>query len=477
MGAVQPQTQDWSSVTAAMASSVSADFFENGTNKQFEWVLSKYQEALQAKADGKPGKAEALLKLDKWYQNDLPKKIKSRGKDGHLTHEELVQTIKWKLARGVFRPRLKDLIQMNTPRIVIQESKKAFRAIFKRNDLESAVGALSNLKGVGPAMASAVLAAGCPELAPFMADECLLSMEGTEGIDYTMKEYMKLVAKTQQCVERLNEQGGDWTPHKVEMAVWTHYVARDLKPELLDDMPSKHENKVDRFNGDSNSMTGVAVNGEVSSEEDTTESTVSTETETPVEAEPIKNGIDVSEESSDAVSNGEVTEEAAVVREVSEEAPEAVSCEASPVNGVEESSEVPTEASAVSEVPVDVSTNVTHNGNNGSAAWEEAAAVKNGDHDRVKITQETVEPVVAAAATTVSATTKRPLEDAAEVETATPDMKRARESLETKEAVVEEPTEVNRPDSSSNPVSPPSMATQEVAAVVTNPQPIHTGGD
>ncbi len=32
------------------------------------------------------------------YQNELPKKIKSRGKDQHLTHEELVQTIKWKLA-------------------------------------------------------------------------------------------------------------------------------------------------------------------------------------------------------------------------------------------------------------------------------------------------------------------------------------------------------------------------------------------
>ena len=32
------------------------------------------------------------------YQNDLPKKIKGRGKEGHVTHEELVQTIKWKLA-------------------------------------------------------------------------------------------------------------------------------------------------------------------------------------------------------------------------------------------------------------------------------------------------------------------------------------------------------------------------------------------
>ena len=56
--------------------------------------------------------------------------------------------------RGQFRPRLKDLIQMNTPRVVMQESKKAFRAIDKKKDLEAAVSALSNLKGVGPAMAS-----------------------------------------------------------------------------------------------------------------------------------------------------------------------------------------------------------------------------------------------------------------------------------------------------------------------------------
>ena len=41
-------------------------------------------------------------------------------------------------------------------------------------------------------------------MAPFMADECLLSMQDIEGIDYTMKEYMKYVEKTRQCVERLN---------------------------------------------------------------------------------------------------------------------------------------------------------------------------------------------------------------------------------------------------------------------------------
>merc|ERR1712013_249871 len=256
--------------SATMASK-SAQFFENGTNKQFEFVFSKYQEALQAKADSKNSKSEILIKLDKWYQNELPKKIKSRGKEAHLTHEEIVQTIKWKLARGQFRPRLKDLIQMNTPRVVMQESKKAFRAIDKKKDLEAAVSALSNLKGVGPAMASAVLAAGAPEIAPFMADELLMSMPEVEGIDYTMKEYMKLVEKTKECVDRLNAQGGSWNPHKVEMTVWTYYIARDLKPELLDDMPDSRGNTYaaqetvkevveERVNGEN------GVNGEVSRE-------------------------------------------------------------------------------------------------------------------------------------------------------------------------------------------------------------------
>jgi len=211
-------------------------FFENGTNAQFEFVLSKYQEALNAKAQSK-SKSETLIKLDKWYQTELPKKIKARGKERFLTHDEIVQTIKWKLARGKFRPRLKDLVQMNTPRVVMNETKKAFRALEKKKDIEAAVAALSNLKGVGPAMASAVLAAGAPEVAPFMADEVLWAMPDIEGIDYTMKEYLKLVEKTKACVERLNSQGGSWNPHQVELAVWTHYISRDLKPEILEDMP------------------------------------------------------------------------------------------------------------------------------------------------------------------------------------------------------------------------------------------------
>ena len=53
---------------------------------------------------------------------------------------------------------------------------------------------------------SAVLAAGAPHIAPFMADECLLSMPEVDGLDYTMKEYMRYTEYVKTCVERLNSQ-------------------------------------------------------------------------------------------------------------------------------------------------------------------------------------------------------------------------------------------------------------------------------
>lgn len=53
----------------------------------------------------------------------------------------------------------------------------------------------------------AVLAAGAPHIAPFMADECLLAMPDVDSLDYTMKEYMRFVEMVNVTVERLNAQG------------------------------------------------------------------------------------------------------------------------------------------------------------------------------------------------------------------------------------------------------------------------------
>lgn len=83
---------------------------------------------------------------------------------------------------------------------------------------------------------TALLAAACPEGAPFMADECLMAIPEIEGIDYTTKEYLKFVNHIKAVVERLNKNSDGsikWSPHKVELAIWTHYIVTDLKPELL----------------------------------------------------------------------------------------------------------------------------------------------------------------------------------------------------------------------------------------------------
>lgn len=213
-------------------------FFTKGSAAQFEYVLGLYEDAIKLKANQKNRKEEEFLKLDKWYQKELPKKIKSRGKDAHLTHEELCMCMKWKLWRSKFSPRLKDLIQMNTPRLCMAETKKAFRAMTKKQDLPSAILALCNLKGVGPAMASVVLTAGCPDHFGFMADECLMAIPEIEGIDYTTKELINFVEQLKNAANRLNKEGADkWNPHRVELALWTHFVIAELNKELLDSMP------------------------------------------------------------------------------------------------------------------------------------------------------------------------------------------------------------------------------------------------
>ncbi|XP_066140598.1 uncharacterized protein Amun [Euwallacea fornicatus] len=258
-----------------------AKFFTHGTCEQYEQVLKLYPQALRLKADNKAKKPEELIKLDNWYQNELPKKIKSRGKDAHMNHEELVMTMKWKQIRGKFYPQLSYLVKVNTPRMVMQETKKAFK---KLPNLEQAITALGNLKGVGTTMASALLAAASPESAPFMADECLMAIPDIEGIDYTTKEYLKFAQHIDSVAERLNmdaerKNGATrWSPHKVELAIWTHFVVSDLKPELLDDVKIENGTSIQSLsalhqNGDSldadatitsdesNSTGGVPLNG------------------------------------------------------------------------------------------------------------------------------------------------------------------------------------------------------------------------
>lgn len=66
------------------------------------------------------------------------------------------------------RPRLLDFVSSLDESSVESASRKAFKSL---PDLKKATSELTVLKGVGPATASAVLAAYAPDVAPFMSDE------------------------------------------------------------------------------------------------------------------------------------------------------------------------------------------------------------------------------------------------------------------------------------------------------------------
>ncbi|KAJ8664961.1 hypothetical protein QAD02_006623 [Eretmocerus hayati] len=269
-----------------------ATFFAEGTHSQFEHVLKLYPQALRLKAENhKSKKPEELIKLDNWYQNELPKKIKSRGKDAHLNHEEICQVMKWKQTRGKFYPQLSYLVKVNTPRAVMAETKKAFK---KLPNLEQAIMALSNLKGVGTTMASALLAAASPENAPFMADECLMAIPEIEGIDYTTKEYLNFVQHIQNTVERLNKQntnGSVWTPHRVELALWSHYIASELKPELLDGIPEGDDSEAIPSDVQDDGVTTTPPAQENGNSHPTTNGETAPETSDDSNLEPLNNSI------------------------------------------------------------------------------------------------------------------------------------------------------------------------------------------
>lgn len=90
-----------------------------------------------------------------------------------------------------------------------------------------------------------------------------MAIPDIEGIDYTTKEYLKFATHINNAADRLNKSTEEtrlnesteetekpedvrWTPHKVELALWTHYVVSEHKPELLSSkFPLNHNRKLD----------------------------------------------------------------------------------------------------------------------------------------------------------------------------------------------------------------------------------------
>lgn len=98
-----------------------------------------------------------------------------------------------------------------------------------------AIQKLTEMKGIGPATASAVLSFGCLEgQCPFLSDEAMYAFrivnksKGT--LDYTLASWEALKKACDAKVEELNRQqiGEDeahvWTPVMIERALWAAAV-------------------------------------------------------------------------------------------------------------------------------------------------------------------------------------------------------------------------------------------------------------
>lgn len=135
--------------------------------------------------------------------------------------------------RGKFRPRLLNFAKELTPETISDASLRSFNVLSKFKDtvdvpasaLKEALAPLTELKGIGPATASAALSAAHPSI-PFMSDEAMQASLGYR--DYTVKAAVQLTAALQKKAKELSAKelsaggGGSrkWTARSVEQCLF-----------------------------------------------------------------------------------------------------------------------------------------------------------------------------------------------------------------------------------------------------------------
>lgn len=156
-----------------------------------------------------------LPELDRWYREELPEAIAAR-EPAHITRAELVRLTEWKMARGVWRARNLVLVRGNEEDAVREASSEGFAAIPHPT---RPIARLARLAGVGPATASAAVAAVAGDRYPFFDEIVAARLPGLGPVAWTLGYYRRYADSLAELADQL---GGDWTPEALGRALWAH---------------------------------------------------------------------------------------------------------------------------------------------------------------------------------------------------------------------------------------------------------------
>ena len=170
-------------------------------------ALENYDSVIAAQGVAK------LAERDRWYHEELPRAIASRT-PAHVTLEELVRATEWKMSRGEWRARNLVLLRGNEPEAVIATSADALASVPHPT---KPISTLAKLRGVGPATASAVVAAAAPDLYPFFDELVAAQLPELGKVAWTLGYYSRYADALRARAAKL---GSDWTPAKLERALW-----------------------------------------------------------------------------------------------------------------------------------------------------------------------------------------------------------------------------------------------------------------
>ena len=154
-----------------------------------------------------------LSELDTWYRDELPGIIASR-RLVHITLPELVRVTEWKMYRGVWRAPNLIRVKNNPADTVIETTVRGFA---RTPHPTQPIGEIASLDGVGPATASALVAALLPTVYPFFDELVAAQIPDLGTVKWTLGFYAKYAERLRV---RAAELGDAWTPVMVERALW-----------------------------------------------------------------------------------------------------------------------------------------------------------------------------------------------------------------------------------------------------------------